>query len=154
MTKFSIHPPDFNFEADLFEGTFEVEVKSLKKRVRYMHGFADFTEHVGAGLPERLTKQAGVKLEVRVPIQHGLVKDSSAKEIRLAWKESGLLEKATEKELMQLEDYTWHHTIDISNGEVKMQLVPKILHNTTEDGVAHTGGAAVIEFLKEAGISF
>lgn len=45
------------------------------------------------------------------------------------------------------ETHVWHHTVDLNSGQIKMQLVPRAIHDTLEGGYAHEGGFAVVEWL-------
>ncbi|MEK7414692.1 MAG: HNH endonuclease [Planctomycetota bacterium] len=75
---------------------------------------------------------------------------NSKKEIDAAWSKGGF--SNAERAALE-EEYVWHHTIDLQNKQVKMQLVRREVHDSV-DGYVHTGGSAVSDWLIEKGIDF
>ena len=138
----SVKPEGYNLDTeDIWQGSVSFELKGSGKRVAYKNGFPDFTPYkykAGPGRSSEVSITPGQSREVDFDAAWGAGRFSQA--------ERSALEKS----------HVWHHATDIANGKVKMQLVEKDVHNLSRTtlGYNHTGGFAIVKWLRENNIPF
>ncbi len=136
----TLKPQGYNLEKTPWQGAVSFEIKGTGKRVSYKNGFPDFS-------PYKHKPGPGSAGRSEVTIVPGTRPDSDQAS---AWVASGYT--SIEREALEL-THTWHHTTDIASGKVKLILVPKAVNNSY-GGYAHTGGFAIVKWLRENNIPF
>jgi hypothetical protein len=130
-------PPNYDLSADTWEGFVRVRLKS-GEWISFRNGFPDLAEYAIEEV--RITPS----FVLGKPVAQALYEDMSR-----AWGAC----KCCPEEIVALKlTHTWHHTVDIANAKVRMQLVPRSVHGTKWGGPSHTGGFAVLRFLIQNGI--
>jgi len=135
----TLKPQGYNLEKTPWQGAVSFEIKGTGKRVAYKNGFPDFSPYKHKPGPG----SAG-RSEVSIVPGNTPKSDQTA-----AWAASGF--SAAERDAL-LRTHTWHHTTDIASGKVKLILVPKSINNSY-GGYAHTGGRAIIEWMRDPAIN-